>query len=134
MLAGGSPPRTGWRGTYTLPVHRLLLIPVVLLAGCAPIPVGFDAPSETKRQDAIVAAAASGDRSPQTLRGLISQLDSPDPATRMLAIRTLERLTGQTFGYDYSDPSWKRERFVQAWVDWYDSEYGTASAPEADHG
>ncbi|KAA0213314.1 MAG: hypothetical protein DYG94_11865 [Leptolyngbya sp. PLA3] len=96
--------------------------------------MGFDAPSETKRQDAIVAAAASGDRRPETLRGLIEQLDSPDAATRMLAILTLDRLTGQTFGYDYTDPAWKRERSVQTWVDWYDSEYGTASASEADHG
>lgn len=115
-----------------MPVRRLLLIPVVLWLGCAPVPVGFDAPSETKRQDAIVAAAASGDRSPETLRGLIEQLDSPDPATRMLAILTLDRLTGQTFGYDYSEPSWRREQSVQAWVDWYDSEYGSASEP--DHG
>lgn len=117
-----------------MPVRGLLLIPVVLVVGCAPIPVGFDAPSETKRQDAIVAAAASGDRSPQTLRGLIAQLDSADPATRMLAILTLERLTGRTFGYDYGDPFWKREPSVQAWVDWYESEFGTDAAAEADHG
>lgn len=117
-----------------MPVRGLLLIVVVLSAGCAPVPVGFDAPSETKRQDAIVAAAAAGDRRPETLRGLVKQLDSPDPATRMLAILTLERLTGQRFGYDYSDPSWKRERSVQAWVDWCDSEYGSASTSEPDHG
>lgn len=107
---------------------------MLLGVGCAPVPVGFDAPSETRRQDAIIQAAANNDRSPATMRGLIQQLDSPDPATRMLAIRTLERLTGQTLGYDHGQPPWKREQAVQAWVDWYHAEYDAPSAPESDHG
>lgn len=111
----------------------VLFIPTLFLGGCV-TPIGFDEPSETKRQDAIVRAAAREDRSAETMRGLIKQLDSPDPATRFLAIKTLERLTGEKFGYDYSEPAWKREPAVEAWVDWYHLEYDTVSGTEPDHG
>ncbi|GAB4385292.1 MAG: hypothetical protein Kow0022_10620 [Phycisphaerales bacterium] len=106
---------------------------MLLLQGCV-TPIGFDEPSEVKRQDAIVRAAAREDRSAETMRGLIRQLDSPDSATRFLAIKTLERLTGRNFGYDYAEPAWKREPAVRAWVDWYEQEYGSDTDTEADHG
>lgn len=84
------------------------------------MPVGFDAPSEIRRQDAIILAAEQQDRSPETIRGLIEQLDSYDPATRLLAILTLERLTGQTHGYDFAASEWEREHAMLAWVQWFD--------------
>lgn len=93
------------------------------LAGCAKVPVGFDAPSEFRRMDAVVVAARSDDRSPQTIRRLIEQLDSFDPAMRMLTIRTLERMTGQTLGYDHAAPEWARDIAVDRWVAWYRQTY-----------
>lgn len=115
--------------SYSSFVRRALVISIMLVSGCAPTPVGFDAPSETKRQDAIVRAAARHEADPETYRGLIEQLDSPDPATRFLAIHTLRRFTGQTFGYDYAAPPWKREQPVQAWVEWYDAQFEDRSGP-----
>lgn len=122
-----------WAKALQLGVLRAAVIPMLLLAGCA-TPVGFDQPAEVKRQDAIIEAAATRDTSPATMRGLIEQLDSFDPATRMLAILTLQRLTGETFGYDYSEPSWKREPAVEAWVSWYHVTYGTGAEAETSDG
>lgn len=96
---------------------------LALAAGCAKVPVGFDAPSEVRRLDAVVAAAAADDRRPETIRNLIRQLDSFDPAMRMLSIRTLERMTGQTLGYDHAAPEWARSLAIDKWVAWYEATY-----------
>lgn len=45
-------------------------------------------------------------------------LDSHDPAVRLMAINGLERLTGQTLGYAYSDPEPKRTIAIDRWVRW----------------
>lgn len=90
------------------------------LVGCRAAAEGFDAPSPSKRLDAIVAANAEGDRS--AIVDLIRQLDSTDPAARMLAIRTLESWTGETMGYDHADPDHEREPSIQRWVDWYNGQ------------
>ena len=58
----------------------------------------------------------SGDAS--QARELIIMLESSDPAVRLIAIRGLERLTGETFGYDYADPAPKREVAINRWVEW----------------
>ncbi len=65
---------------------------------------------------AAVDAAARNDRS--AIPNIISLLDSDDPATRMVAIRSLERLTGQTLGYDHAAPESQRVQSIQRWVDW----------------
>lgn len=96
----------------------LALVAVWLwLPGCArSTPDGFDALAPEGRIDAIVRSARDGDRSrvPQ----LISQLDSDDPAVRMLAIRALERITGETKGYDHAASAQKRDEAVRRWVSW----------------
>ncbi len=97
---------------------------LLTILGCAPVPVGFDAPSEIRRLDAVVEAAQVDDRSPETIRSIIEQLDSFDPAMRMISIRTLERFTGQTLGYDYAAPEWERGLAVDRWVEWYMRTYG----------
>jgi len=101
---------------------------LLAVSGCAPVPVGFDAPSELRRLDAVVEAAQKDDRSPETIRHIIEQLDSFDPAMRMISIRTLERLTGETLGYDYAAPVWERSLAVDHWVDWYEQTYGSGLA------
>lgn len=67
--------------------------------------------------EAITAAADSRNR--QAIPGLISSLDSDDPAVRLAAIRALERVTGQTLGYDHAAPPWRRAAMVDEWERWY---------------
>lgn len=88
-----------------------------LLPACASPPGGFDSPVPALRLRAISQAAATGDRT--AIPDLISMLQSDDPAVRMLSIRTLERLTGTTLGYDYAAPQWQRDERIAAWVQWY---------------
>lgn len=86
-------------------------------AGCAKPPTGFESPVPAARLDAITEAAETGDRG--AIPDLIAMLDSDDPVVRLAAIRTLERLTGETLGYDYAGPEWERRDKVAAWVEWY---------------
>ncbi|MEZ6242128.1 MAG: hypothetical protein R3B57_03715 [Phycisphaerales bacterium] len=91
----------------------------LMMPGCPSAKTAFDSPAPSKRLDAIVDAAAKNDRS--SYRPLVDMLSSDDPAERMLAIRTLERLTNQTFGYRHQDPEWKRLESVNRWEQWLES-------------
>lgn len=83
-------------------------------AACAPsMPRGFDSPEPGVRIDAIVDAAKRDD--PAAVPELVRMLDSDDPATRLLAIRALERITGTTHGYDYSAPESERREAIRRW-------------------
>ena len=73
---------------------------------------------------AITEAAEKHDRA--AIPNLIEMLDSDDPVVRLAAIRALEQLTGQTLGYDYADPEWKRKDAANAWQRWYQSQGGRA--------
>lgn len=66
---------------------------------------------------AIEAAAREGDHS--AIPRLIETLDADDPAVRMMAIATLERLTGRTYGYRYYDAPWDRREAIARWVEAY---------------
>jgi hypothetical protein len=86
------------------------------LCGCAG-EVSFDSPDSAARLRAIQKAAADDDRS--SIPKLIEMLDSDDPAVRLLSIRTLESMTGQTLGYDPIAPSYERTPAVNRWQEWY---------------
>jgi hypothetical protein len=110
-------------GPYYGAVRRPSLIPVGLVvtisvagAGCA-AETSFDSSESAARIRAIQRAAATEDKA--AIPKLIGLLDSDDPAVRMLSIRTLERMTGQTHGYDYAAPEWQRRPAVEVWRDWY---------------
>ena len=97
-----------------------LVLALAPLLGCRPGQVkGFDSPQPAARIDAIVEAAARGDEG--ATRDLIAMLDSDDPLARMLAIRTLERMTGQTLGYQHDAPEPQRRAAVDRWVQWEQS-------------
>lgn len=86
----------------------------LLLAGCTPsMPKGFDSPEPAARNEAIVDAARSGDRS--TRSDLVRMLDSDDATTRLLAITTLEQMEGTTLGYDSTASEPERDRAIDAW-------------------
>lgn len=93
------------------------MIAVSGLAGCVDIPEGFDSPEPAARMRA--AASAAGERDRSAIPHLITLLDSDDPATRLVAIRSLERVTGQTLGYDHAAPAAAREASVERWVEWH---------------
>jgi hypothetical protein len=63
---------------------------------------------------AIEDAARQGDRS--ALRHIIEQLDNDDPAVRSVAIATLTRLTGETFGYSDLETRPARQEAIARWV------------------
>jgi hypothetical protein len=86
---------------------------------------GFDDVDPAARIRSIQDAAATGDRA--AIPELIRSLDSDDPAERLLAIHTLQKLTGQTFGYDHSAPRPERMQAAQRWADWYSKGGGGAS-------
>jgi hypothetical protein len=56
-------------------------------------------------------------------------LESDDPLERMMAIRALELMTGETHGYDYAAPEWDRRAAVDRWVEWHGSS-GTSADGE----
>lgn len=89
--------------------------------------VGFDEPAPAARFRAIHSAAATDDQ--KAIPDLIQMLDSDDPAERVLAIGTLERLTGQSLGYDASASSTSRDAAVGRWVEWYAQQGRTSSHP-----
>lgn len=68
------------------------------------------------RIEAIVDAARTGDQN--AIPELIGGLDSDDGAVRMLSIRALQRMTGQTLGYDHAAPEWRRREAVERWMAW----------------
>lgn len=90
---------------------------LVFLPACIPpVPEGFNSPDPTRRLNAIVRAA--DERDSGAIPDLIVQLESSDPAARLLAIRTLESLTGETLGYDPVSPDWQRAEAVDRWEVW----------------
>ncbi|MBC7772232.1 MAG: HEAT repeat domain-containing protein [Pyrinomonadaceae bacterium] len=87
------------------------------LHGCSSPPISLDSPHSFSRIRAIQRASANDDKT--AIPRLILLLDSDDPAVRMLSIRTLEHMTGQTLGYDHAGPEPEREHAVDQWETWY---------------
>lgn len=112
-------PQARRKGPYTgFMIHGMRQICVVLLpcmlAGCGDaIKPSFDSPEPAARNAAIVEAASEGDH--EAIPDLVRMLESDDPATRLLAITTLERLTGETHGYVARDKPSVRHDAVVRW-------------------
>jgi hypothetical protein len=88
----------------------------LVLTACGPSALegGYDSANPAAKMYAIersaeVAAAADVPR-------IVEQLDSDDPAVRLMAIAALERLTGQTHGYRHYDPPDLRREAVARWT------------------
>jgi hypothetical protein len=71
---------------------------------------------------AIKKAAGDGcaddPRDTQTARQLVKSLDSDDPAVRFYAIRGLQSLTGETFGYVWYGDDRDRVGALEKWKQW----------------
>ncbi len=94
------------------------------MGGCADpeSAVGFEEKDPAARLRAIRQAASTNDAS--AIPSLISLLQSDDAAERLLAIRALERMTGETRGYDHAAPLDERNAAVERWATWYASTSG----------
>lgn len=88
----------------------------------------FDSPDPLERTLALAETSRKTNLSDTQYQQLIESLDSVDPAERLLAIRTLEKETGETFGYRYYDPEYRRAPAVDRWVEWW----STRGGPVAD--
>lgn len=97
------------------------------VSGCASPPQGFDSPDPSALLRAITDAA--GARDPSAVPHLIEALDNDDPAVRLTAIRALERITGQTLGYDHAAPPWRRAAMVDDWQRWYAGQSPAPTGP-----
>jgi HEAT repeat protein len=98
------------------------------LAGCSSPKPDLASPLSSLRIQAASEAALNADRT--KVSELIDLLQSDDPAVRLVAIRSLEKLTGQTLGYRHFDAEPVRRSAIQSWVDWYQSR--TPPTPLAD--
>ncbi len=95
----------------------LLIVVPLASEGCAPkAKPDFDSPDSNARAAAIEQAVNSQDMT--KIPQMIALLDSDDPLIRMMAIRSLERMTGQTLGYEHSAPEWQRRDRADAWAAW----------------
>ena len=95
-------------------LSMLMVIGSLVSCGQPAISGGFDSPMSAARLHALGKAARTGDRS--DIKRIVELLDSDDAAVRLLAISTLERLTGETFGYRHYDSRSEREASIQQWV------------------
>jgi len=93
-----------------------LTLAAALLAGCtvSPPQPDFHSPVPAEKIAAIRQAARTGDTA--AIRDLVTQLASADPVVRLMAIRALDDLTGQTHGYRYDDPPAERRAAIDRWV------------------
>ena len=77
---------------------------------------GFDSANPAAKLFAIEQAGEAEDRSPETLRRIVEQLASDDPAVRLVAIGALERLTGENHGYHHDEGPIERRAAIRRWV------------------
>lgn len=101
--------RTGW------PRVCAGLLCAVVLTGCQRGTRRADLSSRypVDRARAIVHLADNGDI--EAVHRLVDLLDDDDVAVRMYAILALERLCGETFGYDYYAPREARKAAIERW-------------------
>ena len=95
----------------------IAILATCLLVGCtAPASKGdFDSENPASKLYAILRAGRAKDRS--KIPNLVEQLDSDDPAVRMMSISALERISGTRLGYNpYAAPEARRGA-IEAWVE-----------------
>ena len=111
--------RTGCRSRHTCLLCGLCLS--LILPGCfTPVSEGE---FESENPAAILYAMSRAAREKDTSRipDIVEQLGSDDPATRFVAIQSLETLTGRTFGYRYYDPPDLRAESILRWVQYVET-------------
>ena len=101
----------------------------LLAGGCFPRePEQIGAVDPSSNIPAIQRAVREKDY--KAIPALVGQLDSDDPAVRFYAIEALEKLTGQTLGYQYYDEPDQRKAAIRRWREWLThNQHAGARAP-----
>jgi hypothetical protein len=98
---------------------RLIACVGFLVAGaCSAPPPEPDAESATAASRLLALREGDWTTSMRDLAILIEQLESSDPAVRMVAIDRLMNLTGEDHGFRYDDPPAERAAAVLRWAAW----------------
>ncbi len=87
----------------------------------------FGSISPTETTMAIEQAARQKDLT--KVDELVAELDSSDPAIRLVAIAALRDLTGQDLGYNPSDKESDRMAAIDRWVAWIRAEREAGRLP-----
>jgi hypothetical protein len=89
-----------------------------LLCACGSIDSAtkLQSPDANTRMDAVLKAGESGNE--KTVPQIVPALQSEDPLVRWAAQQSLQKLTGTTLGYGWSDSPSKRAEATQKWVLW----------------
>ena len=89
-----------------------------LLSACGSIDsrAKLQSPDANTRMDALLKAGNSGNEN--TVPQIVPALQSEDPLVRWAAQQSLEKLTGTTLGYGWSDSPSHRAAATQKWVAW----------------
>jgi hypothetical protein len=96
----------------------------LVLSACAAATCGCF-PREQQRIGAVdpisnipAIQGAARDKDYKAIPQLVRELDSDDPAVRFYAIQALQKLTGETFGYQFYDDASERRPAVRRWQQW----------------
>jgi hypothetical protein len=116
------------------PAARMLLLPVPLLTmgACSSPQPRADVTSTVPEERALGLAEVGQQEDRARIPEVVALLDSADPGIRMFAIRTLERLTGETLGYDYAAAEHERAEAVDRWVRWVAEQDSSTMEEDAD--
>ena len=89
-----------------------------LLIACGSIDSStkLQSPDANTRMDAVLKAGNSGNEN--QVPEIVPALQSEDPLVRWAAQQSLEKLTGTTLGYGWSDSPSHRAAATQKWVAW----------------
>ncbi len=101
-------------------IVSLCIVMFILAGGC--IPEGSNLYTKLQSEDPSVRLeaihTAGQGKDPKTLPYLVDRLSDSEQEIRFFAILALERITGQTMGYEYYGPVAQRNEAVRRWRDW----------------
>jgi hypothetical protein len=122
-----TPVRPTGYGNLTWRATPLLLAAVLCPACAVRAPRNIRDPDPSSKIPAIVSRVEDKDLS--AIKQLVADLESDDPAVRFYAIGGLQRLTGETFGYQYFVDDDQRAAAVGKWKAWLEGWNAGRQAP-----
>jgi HEAT repeat protein len=95
---------------------------------CGCVPQDYELADKLQHHDPRVrtraAARAGKARDERAVPYLVDRLTDPENEVRMVAIISLERITGETMGYYYYEPPDRRAEAVRRWRQWLQNRRG----------
>lgn len=109
------------------PLAILTVAPLLGACSQPPRTASFDSVDPVENTMAIERAAESRDLG--SIDKLVSQLDSSDPAIRLVAIAALRELTGQDLGFNPADAESDRLAAIERWENWVRAQRDSGQLP-----